>query len=60
MIESAKRLIERALSPTLSEFLRDIHTEHGVTIRFSETVTGTAANGAKTRNPLRQWRQAQC
>ena len=49
VIESAKRLIERALSPTLSEFLRDIHTAHGVTIRFSETVTGIAANGNTTQ-----------
>ncbi len=49
VIESAKRLIERALSPTLSEFLRDIHTAHGVTIRFSETVTGMTANGNTTQ-----------
>ena len=48
VIESTKRLIERALSPVLSQYLRDIHESHGVTIRFSETVTGMAANGNAT------------
>jgi 3-phenylpropionate/trans-cinnamate dioxygenase ferredoxin reductase subunit len=48
VIESTKRLIERALSPMLSEYLRDIHANHGVTIRFSETVTGMTANGSVT------------
>jgi 3-phenylpropionate/trans-cinnamate dioxygenase ferredoxin reductase subunit len=48
VIESATRLIERALSPVLSQYLRDIHESHGVTIRFSETVTGVAANGSRT------------
>jgi 3-phenylpropionate/trans-cinnamate dioxygenase ferredoxin reductase subunit len=48
VIESATRLIERALSPVLSQYLRDIHERHGVTIRFSETVTGVAANGSRT------------
>ena len=48
VIESTKRLIERALSPVLSDFLRDLHIAHNVTIRFSETVTGMAANGGKT------------
>ncbi len=47
VIESTRRLIERALSPVLSEFLRDIHKNHNVTIRFSETVTGMTQNGAK-------------
>ena len=48
VIESARRLIERALSPVLSQYLRDIHESHGVTIRFSETVTGMAQNGSAT------------
>lgn len=48
VIESAKRLIERALSPVLSDFLRDSHHSHGVDIRFSDTVTGMTANGSAT------------
>jgi 3-phenylpropionate/trans-cinnamate dioxygenase ferredoxin reductase subunit len=48
VVESATRLIERALSPVLSQYLRDIHESHGVTIRFSETVIGVAPNGSMT------------
>ena len=47
VIESTKRLIERALSPVLSEFLCYTHKSHGVDIRFSEAVTGMAQDGTK-------------
>jgi 3-phenylpropionate/trans-cinnamate dioxygenase ferredoxin reductase subunit len=47
VIENARRLIERALSPVLSDFLRDLHKGHAVDIRFSETVKGISQNGNK-------------
>lgn len=38
VLESASRLLQRAVSPTISEFLLDMHMEHGVDVLFGETV----------------------
>lgn len=40
VIESASRLLERAVSPIVSQFLLDLHTRHGVDVRLRETVAG--------------------
>jgi 3-phenylpropionate/trans-cinnamate dioxygenase ferredoxin reductase subunit len=37
LIEAASRLLERAVSPLISNYLRDLHQGHGVDIRFNET-----------------------
>jgi 3-phenylpropionate/trans-cinnamate dioxygenase ferredoxin reductase subunit len=39
IIEAASRLLERAVSPLISQFLRDTHLAHGVDIRFQQSVT---------------------
>ncbi|MFB9262658.1 NAD(P)/FAD-dependent oxidoreductase [Bradyrhizobium erythrophlei] len=38
VLESAPRLLERAVSPTVSEFLLDVHLQHGVDIHLGETI----------------------
>jgi 3-phenylpropionate/trans-cinnamate dioxygenase ferredoxin reductase subunit len=38
VLESASRLLERAVSPVVSEFLLDMHLQHGVDVRLGETV----------------------
>jgi 3-phenylpropionate/trans-cinnamate dioxygenase ferredoxin reductase component len=38
VLESASRLLERAVSPAVSEFLLDMHLQHGVDVRLGETV----------------------
>lgn len=38
LIEAASRLLERAVSPLVSQFLFELHRGHGVDIRFNETV----------------------
>lgn len=38
VLESASRLLERAVSPTVSEFLLDMHMRHGVDVQLGETV----------------------
>jgi 3-phenylpropionate/trans-cinnamate dioxygenase ferredoxin reductase subunit len=38
VLESAGRLLERAVSPTISEFLLDMHLQHGVDVQLGETV----------------------
>jgi NADPH-dependent 2,4-dienoyl-CoA reductase/sulfur reductase-like enzyme len=40
VIESAPRLLERSVSPLVSQFLLDLHTRHGVDIRLNDTVAG--------------------
>lgn len=40
VIENASRLLERAVSPVVSQFLRDLHIRHGVDVRLNESVTG--------------------
>ena len=37
LIEAASRLLERAVSPLISNYLRDLQQGHGVDIRFNET-----------------------
>jgi 3-phenylpropionate/trans-cinnamate dioxygenase ferredoxin reductase subunit len=37
VLESASRLLERAVSPTVSEFLLDMHLQHGVEVRLGES-----------------------
>lgn len=40
LIEAGTRLLERAVSPLISQYLLDLHRAHGVDIRFSQTVVG--------------------
>lgn len=40
VIESAPRLLERSVSPLVSQFLLDLHTRHSVDIRLNDTVAG--------------------
>ena len=46
LIEAQSRLLERAVSPLISQFLLDIHRAHGVDIRFNESVVAIEGNGA--------------
>ncbi|AOR81227.1 NAD(P)/FAD-dependent oxidoreductase [Novosphingobium resinovorum] len=38
VLESASRILERAVSPTVSEYLLNMHLQHGVDIAVGETV----------------------
>ncbi|WP_024519147.1 FAD-dependent oxidoreductase [Bradyrhizobium sp. Tv2a-2] len=38
VVESGSRLLERAISPLVSSYLRDVHQQHGVEIRFGDIV----------------------
>ena len=46
LMEAQSRLLERAVSPLISQFLLDIHRSHGVDIRFNESVVAIESNGA--------------
>ncbi|MDB5619388.1 FAD-dependent oxidoreductase [Tardiphaga sp.] len=46
MIEAVSRLLERAVSPLISQFLLDMHVAHGVDIRFHQSVTAIENYGA--------------
>jgi 3-phenylpropionate/trans-cinnamate dioxygenase ferredoxin reductase subunit len=46
LIEAQSRLLERAVSPLISQFLLDIHRSHGVDIRFNTSVVGIEGEGA--------------
>lgn len=46
LIEAQSRLLERAVSPLISQFLLDIHRSHGVDIRFNTGVVGIEGAGA--------------
>jgi 3-phenylpropionate/trans-cinnamate dioxygenase ferredoxin reductase component len=46
LIEAQSRLLERAVSPLISQFLLDIHRAHGVDIRFNQSVVGIEGTGA--------------
>lgn len=37
VLETASRLLERAVSPVVSEFLLDLHTQHGIDVLLEET-----------------------
>lgn len=45
VIEAAARLLERTVSPVVSQFLLDLHRENGVDIRLSETVARLDKDG---------------
>lgn len=47
VLESASRLLERAVSPVVSEFLLDMHLQHGVDVILGETVV--SINGKNGR-----------
>jgi 3-phenylpropionate/trans-cinnamate dioxygenase ferredoxin reductase subunit len=38
VVESASRLLERAVSPIISDFLLDTHLQHGINVALEETV----------------------
>lgn len=38
VIENASRLLERAVSPAVSQFLLDLHATHGVDVRLNEAI----------------------
>ncbi len=47
LIEASTRLLERAVSPMVSQYLLDLHRSHGVTIHLQQTVSeiGDGAGG---------------
>ena len=47
VIESASRLLERAVSPVVSQFLLDLHKRHGVDVRLNEAVTEIEGQGGR-------------
>lgn len=47
LIESASRLLERAVSPLVSQFLFDLHTRHGVDIRLNESSAAIGGNNGR-------------
>jgi 3-phenylpropionate/trans-cinnamate dioxygenase ferredoxin reductase subunit len=47
VLESASRLLERAVSPTVSEFLLDMHLQHGVDVQLQETVVSIEGHDGK-------------
>jgi 3-phenylpropionate/trans-cinnamate dioxygenase ferredoxin reductase subunit len=46
LIEAQSRLLERAVSPLISQFLLDSHRSHGLDIRFNESVIAIEGNSA--------------
>lgn len=46
LIEAQSHLLERAVSPLISQFLLDIHRSHGVDIRFNDSVVAIEGDGA--------------
>jgi NADPH-dependent 2,4-dienoyl-CoA reductase/sulfur reductase-like enzyme len=49
LIESASRLLERAVSPLVSQFLFDLHTRHGVDIRLNESIASIGGENGRHR-----------
>jgi 3-phenylpropionate/trans-cinnamate dioxygenase ferredoxin reductase component len=47
IVESASRLLERAVSPVVSQFLLATHRQHGVKIVFGETVVSIDGQDSK-------------
>ncbi|HWV96852.1 MAG TPA: FAD-dependent oxidoreductase [Xanthobacteraceae bacterium] len=47
VIESAPRLLERAVSPVISDYLLALHRQHGVTVLLGETVTMVGGDNGK-------------
>lgn len=48
VIEARPRLIERAVSPAVSAMLRDLHRQHGVTIKTGRTVSSARQGRTET------------
>jgi len=46
LIEAQSRLLERAVSPLISQFLLDIHRSYGVDIRFNDSVVAVEGGDA--------------
>jgi 3-phenylpropionate/trans-cinnamate dioxygenase ferredoxin reductase subunit len=46
LIEAQSRLLERAVSPLISQFLLDSHRSHNVDIRFNQSVVAIEGSGA--------------
>ena len=47
IIESAPRLLERAVSPLVSQFLLDLHTRHGVDVRLNQSVASIGGDNGR-------------
>ncbi|MES2599737.1 MAG: FAD-dependent oxidoreductase [Pseudomonadota bacterium] len=47
VIESASRLLERSVSPLVSQFLLDLHTRHGVDVRLNESITAIGGENGR-------------
>ncbi len=47
LIESASRLLERAVSPLVSQFLLDLHTRHSVDIWLNESVASISGDNGR-------------
>ena len=56
VVESAERLISRALSPTLSNFLYDAHRRRGVDVRLGLSVDKIVKTDSPLRGSLRRRR----
>lgn len=46
LIEAQSRLLERAVSAPISQYLLELHRSHGVDIRFNDSVVAIAGSGA--------------
>jgi len=47
VIESASRLLERSVSPLVSQFLLDLHTKHGVDVRLNESIAAIGGENGR-------------
>jgi NADPH-dependent 2,4-dienoyl-CoA reductase/sulfur reductase-like enzyme len=47
LIESASRLLERAVSPLVSQFLLELHRRHGVDVRLNESVSSIGGSDGR-------------
>lgn len=47
LIESASRLLERSVSPLVSQFLLDLHTRHGVDVRLNESIASISGDNGR-------------
>ena len=52
LLEAAPRLLERAVSPMISEFLLQLHRSHGVDIHFNASVTAIADAAGATHDVI--------
>jgi 3-phenylpropionate/trans-cinnamate dioxygenase ferredoxin reductase subunit len=47
VVESASRILERAISPLVSGYLLDIHAQHGVKVILGDTATAMECSGSR-------------